>query len=176
MISLARIQLRELRQEDWKSVHSYASIEEVCQYQPWGPNTEGESQAYVHAIIEDASLNPRKRFAYVILEGESVIGVCELNVRDAANLYGEISYILHPDWWGQGFATEAATMLLSYAFDDLKLHKVSATCNPENIGSKRVLEKIGMVKEGLLREHLKMLNGWRNSLLFSMLDREWKSI
>ncbi len=168
-----RIQLRELRQDDWKSIHSYASIEEVCQYQPWGPNTEVESRAFVRDIIVDASMNPRTRFAYAILEGETFIGVCELNVRDRANEYGEISYILHPNRWGRGLATEAATMLLSYAFDELKLHKVSATCNPENRGSARVLEKIGMVKEGLLRDNLKMVNGWRNSLLFSMLDREW---
>ncbi|MDP4549292.1 GNAT family N-acetyltransferase [Alkalihalobacillus macyae] len=169
-----KIQLREVKEEDWKAIHSYASIEDVCKYQPWGPNTEEESKAYVRDIIEDALVEPRIRYAYSIVENETVIGVCELSIRDRTNERGEIAYILHPDRWGLGFATEAARALLKFSFQELGLHKVSATCNPENSGSKKVLNKLGMKQEGVLRDDLKMRDGWRDSLLFSILEREWK--
>lgn len=170
---MEKIQLREVKEEDWQSIHSYASIEEVCKYQPWGPNTEEESKAYVNDIIEDALVKPRTRYAYAIVEEGSVIGVCELNIRDRTNERGEIAYILHPDRWGYGFASEAARTLLNFSFEELGLHKVSATCNPENNASKRVLAKLGMKKEGVLRDDLKMRDGWRDSLLFSILETEW---
>ncbi|TKD72547.1 GNAT family N-acetyltransferase [Pseudalkalibacillus hwajinpoensis] len=172
---MEKIQLREVKEEDWKSIHSYASIEEVCKYQPWGPNTEDESKAYVNNIIEDALVKPRTRYAYAIVEDDSVIGVCEVNIRDRVNEQGELAYILHPERWGLGYASEAARTLLTFSFVELGLHKVSATCNPDNIGSKRVLERIGMKQEGVLRDDLKMRDGWRDSLLFSILETEWNN-
>ncbi|WP_347551960.1 GNAT family N-acetyltransferase [Pseudalkalibacillus hwajinpoensis] len=171
---MKQIQLREFKKEDWRAVHAYASLERVCKYQPWGPNTVEDSKAYVNGIIKDANMIPRSRFAYAILKDDAVIGACEVNIRDQFNQNGEIAYILHPDWWGLGIASETARMLLSFSFGELHLHRVSGTCDIGNIPSRRVMEKAGMNGEGLLRENLKMPDGWRDSLLFSILDRDWQ--
>lgn len=171
-----RIGLRELVESDWSAIHDYASNPIVTKYQPWGPNTKEDTKAYVQEVLKDAAHDPRTRFVFAIiqLEEERLIGAVEINIRDHFNLEGEIGYIIHPEYWGQGYATEAASLILDFGFANLKLHRVFATCDPNNIASSKVLEKIGMYKEGILREHMRLRNGgWRDSSLYSILEREW---
>jgi [ribosomal protein S5]-alanine N-acetyltransferase len=75
--------------------------------------------------------------------------------------------VVRPDHWGQGYASEAAAAILHFAFASLGLHRVQATCRPENVASARVLEKIGMVEEGLLRDHIRIRGRWHDSLLYA---------
>ncbi|MCK6256481.1 GNAT family N-acetyltransferase [Fictibacillus sp. KIGAM418] len=170
-----RIRLRELRITDWKDVHAYASQEITCRFQPWGPNAEEDTLEFMGQVIKDTKHNPRSRYAFAIIEekDEKLIGVAELNIRDFTNKIGEIGYVIHPDYWGRGYATEAGGLLLHLGYTVLRLHRIYATCHPDNEGSARVLEKLGMIKEGVLREDLKIGSGWRNSLLFSILEHEW---
>jgi [ribosomal protein S5]-alanine N-acetyltransferase len=77
MLITSRILFREMVTEDWKAIHQYASQEIVSQYQPWGPNYEEDSIAYVNEVINDANRNPRERYAFAIVEKQSnlLIGV-----------------------------------------------------------------------------------------------------
>lgn len=174
-LSNDRLILREMIESDWVDVHKYASREIVCQYQPWGPNTEEESQNFVKQVIEDSKQEPRKRYVFSIIYEEKMIGAGEINIRDFTNRAGEIAYIVNPDYWGKGIATEVASLLVEFGFETLKLHRIYATCDPRNTGSSKVLEKVGMTKEGTLREDLLIKNGWRDSLLYSVLEHEWES-
>lgn len=179
MSSLERhnISLREFKYDDWKDIHEYASQESVCRYQPWGPNSESESKEFVNKIIEDSHKKPRTRyvFAVIIQEDNKVIGAGELNVRNLKNLNGEIAYIINPQYWGNGYATEVAKYLLDFGFGKLNLHRIFATCDPRNTASSRVMEKVGMKYEGRMREALLIRDGWRDSLLHSILDNEWRA-
>ncbi|MCG7342564.1 GNAT family N-acetyltransferase [Sporosarcina sp. ACRSL] len=170
-----RITLREMEEKDWIDVHKYASQEKVCQYQPWGPNTEQQSKDFVKQVLIDAKKEPRSRFVFAIIVRESgdMIGAGEITIRDYSNKVGEIAYIVNPQYWGKGFATEVAKLLIAYGFNDLRLHRIFATCDPRNIGSSKVLEKVGMSKEGRIRENLLLKDGWRDSLLYSILEHEW---
>lgn len=102
-----------------------------------------------------------------------MIGMIELNIRSHTDRSGEIGYIVHPDVWGQGVATAAARRMLKVGFEELQLHRIYATCDPRNSGSSKVLTKIGMTYEGRLRDALLIKDGWRDSLMFSMLEHEW---
>ncbi|CRK83394.1 GNAT family N-acetyltransferase [Neobacillus massiliamazoniensis] len=169
-----RIYLREFQLSDWQEVHKYASQERVCRYQPWGPNSLKESQSFVKQVLVDSAKEPRTRYALAINNKEDrLIGAGELNIRDAHNKKGEIGYIINPEYWGKGIATDAATLIIGFGFHQLKLHRIYATCDPRNIGSIRVLEKAGMTKEGRIRGDLLMKDEWRDSLLFSVLENEW---
>lgn len=169
-----RIILKEMIEEDWRGVHNYASQSIVCQYQPWGPNTEDESKCFVKQIIEDAKIVPRSRFVFAVFDKESneMIGAGEFNLRDQHNKVGEIGYIIHPDYWGKGIATEVAKLLIEFGFTAFHLHRIYATCDPRNSGSIKVLEKSGMTKEGRMREVLLVKDGWRDSFLYSILEQE----
>ncbi|MEK5070195.1 GNAT family N-acetyltransferase [Sporosarcina sp. FSL K6-1508] len=168
-----RILLREMEEKDWIDVHTYASQPTVCQYQPWGPNTDKESQDFVKQVILDARQNPRSRFVFSIIQQERLIGAGEISIRDFTHREGEIGYIINPAYWGMGYATEASKLLIEFGFEVLHLHRIFATCDPRNVASSNVLEKNGMTKEGRIREDLLLKDGWRDSFLYSILEHEW---
>lgn len=169
----SKVILKEMNEKDWRDVHKYASLPIVCQYQPWGPNTEEETQDFVKQVLLDATEEERSRYVFSVIEQENgkMIGAGEMNIRDFR--VGEIAYIIHPDYWGKGIATEVAKLLLQFGFETLNLHRIYATCDPRNIGSSKVLQKIGLIQEGRIREDLLLKTGWRDSLLYSILEHEW---
>ncbi|UOQ43559.1 GNAT family N-acetyltransferase [Halobacillus salinarum] len=140
-----------------------------------GPNTEDDSHFFVTQAIRDRKKRYRRRFVFVIFEKrvKKVIGNIEMNIHDWDGV-GEIGFIIHPRYWGSGYATEAALLMLKYSFETCELHRVYATCDPANEASARVLDKIGMVKEGVLRKDLLIKGKWRDSAIYSMLICEWE--
>lgn len=126
-------------------------------------------------VLDDSQKMPRTRFTFAIVhkEDEVMIGSGEINIRSFNNKTGEISYILNPDYWGMGIATEVAKVVIGFGFSELNLHRIYATCAPKNIGSQKVLDKSGMSFEGRMRETLLLKEGWRDSLLYSVLAHEW---
>ena len=165
------IDIRPVMTTDWQAIHSWASLEQVCRYQPWGPNDEGQTQAFVADAVAAWSEQPQKRFAYAITVDGAVVGNCELKLR--GNAQAEISYALHPDHWGHGHATLAARKLLDTGFVSHGAHRIFATCDPRNTGSANVLRRLGMTHEGRLRECVLIRDGYRDSDVYSLLDHEW---
>lgn len=121
LLKSERIFLREFIESDWKNVHKYASQEKVCKYQAWGPNSVEETKAFVKKVLDDATQIPRTRFVFAIIKKEDneMIGAGEFNIRDFNNKAGEIAYIINPTYWGKGFATEAAKMLVEFGFSEI---------------------------------------------------------
>ena len=68
-----------------------------------------------------------------------------------------------------------ASLLIDFGFSELNMHRVFATCDPRNIGSAKVLGKVGMIREGRIRDDLLLKDGWYDSLLYSILENEWKN-
>ncbi|MEV6581248.1 GNAT family protein [Streptomyces sp. NPDC051582] len=169
------VTLNKIVLEDWSAVHSWARLPEVCRYQSWGPNTELQTQEFVGSAAKAWSDTPQRRFPYVARIGRDVVGMGELHVRSSKQRQGEISYSVHPRVWGQGIGTEIGRQLLAHGFDGLGLHRIHATCDPRNLGSSRVLSRIGMEYEGRLRHTALIRDGWRDSMIFSILEGEWRS-
>ena len=164
-----RLILREFQVDDVDSVHKYASDPEVCKYADWGPNTREDTRKFMKDVLIEQSRNPRNQFtlAIILKDSSEVIGACSLTRTEP--FQGEIGYSLNHEYWGCGFATEAAPEMLIFAFKELNLHCVYATCRPTNIGSSRVLKKIGMKQESHLREHRFFKGQWQDSLLYAIL-------
>ncbi|MGW2519952.1 GNAT family N-acetyltransferase [Streptomyces sp. NPDC001617] len=175
-MSRRAVTLDEIVAEDWPAVHSWACLAEVCRYQGWGPNTEEQTREFVREAAEAWSCRPRHRLPYVARIGAEVVGMGELHIHSRDQRQGEIRYVVHPRLWGQGIGTEIGRQLLSHGFDDLGLHRIHATCDPRNTGSSRVLTKLGMTYEGRLRHTALIRDGWRDSLMFSLLEDEWGTV
>jgi [ribosomal protein S5]-alanine N-acetyltransferase len=169
------VRLRPVRLDDWPAVHSWAQLEQACRFQAWGPNTPSQTEAFVAEAVRAWSSSPQHRFAYAALVDGAVLGLGELNVRNAAHRQGEIAYAVHPDRWGEGIATRVARELIELGFERLGLHRIFATCDPRNLASARVLERVGLSYEGRLREVMLIRDGWRDSCVFSILRREWSA-
>ena len=166
-----RLLLRGFRAADWIDVHAYATDPEVVRFMNWGPNTIEETRYHVNRSVAMAEVSPRLTFPYAVerLADRRVIGATELSMTSLDHRRAEMGYVLAREAWGQGYATEAAGALLDYAFDKLGLHRVAATCDPDNTGSARVLEKIGMTPEGRMRAYFLIRGEWRDRLMYAAL-------
>jgi len=89
----------------------------------------------------------------------------------------EIGYELAPEWWGQGVMTEAVGAMLEFGFSRMGLHSVEAQIHPANSGSRRVLEKLGFVQEGYMRENFydPVEAQFTDTAVFSLLKASWMS-
>jgi RimJ/RimL family protein N-acetyltransferase len=175
MSESTKLRLRPVQAADWQAVHSWGSLPEFCRYQPWGPNTPEESRAFVDTAAAAWSQNPQTRYAYLACLGEDVVGMGELHVRGSEHRQGEVAYGLHPQWWGRGLGTMLGRGLLRIGFEDLRLHRICATCDPRNLGSAGVIRRLGMAYEGRLRHTLLIRDGWRDSDVYSILEDEWRA-
>lgn len=172
-IETSRLCIREFREEDLDAVHQYASSAEVAKYMIWGPNTLEETQAFIRRVIEMQEQQPRLdyEFAVVLKDSSELIGGCGLHISDP--LQGEIGYCFNPKFWRQGYASEAAAAMVKHGFEELGLHRIYATCRPDNKGSAKVMEHVGMKYEGHLREHMRHKGSWHDSYQYSILEHEY---
>ena len=173
-IHTERLIIREFTPKDLEAVHEYASDPEVVRYMPFGPNTVEDSQNFLDRAIGRQKEEGRNDFemAVELREGGRLIGGCRLN--KTSTIAAHIGYIFNKEYWGRGYATEVAKALVRHGFTKLGVHRIYATCEPDNIASKRVLEKAGMVLEGRLREDMICHGEYRDSLILGILEQEWK--
>ncbi len=170
---LPNVALRPITAEDWAPIHLWASTEEACRYQPWGPNTPVQTQAFASDAVAAWHQDPQDRYVWVAEESGVVVGLGELKIRSRRRQQGEIAYAVHVDHWRRGIGTAIAIALLTRAFGSFELHRVTATCDPRNKASARVLQRVGMVHEGRLRHVARIRDGWRDSDVYSLLSDEW---
>jgi RimJ/RimL family protein N-acetyltransferase len=169
-----RLILREFTEGDVPDVHAYASRMETVRYTDWGPNTEEQTREFMARKILRQREEPRWTWdlAAQCRANGRVIGTVGVTITRQSHREGELGYVFSPDYWGQGYATEATVALLRFGFGELKLHRIFATCDPRNRASSRVLEKAGMRYEGHLRDHLIQRGAWRDSLLYAILETD----
>jgi ribosomal-protein-alanine N-acetyltransferase len=176
LLTSDRLILRDFKMSDLSGVHRYASDPEVTRFMEWGPNTIDESRDFIRMAISFQKDKPRRHFdlAIVTKPDNCLIGGCGLYITSPHSREAFIGYCLRKDSWGKGYATEVAKRLLAFGFKELALHRIFATCDTDNVASARVLEKVGMQLEGRHRENKRISNKWRDSLLYAILEHEWK--
>lgn len=165
-----RLILRQFTSDDWADVYAYTSNSDVMTYIPEGCFT----QAQAHAFVEYHSGEEARALALVLRAEQKLIGHISFHPWFAHETY-EIGWVLHPDYQGQGYATEAAQALLEYGFKTLHLHRIIATCQPENPASYRIMEKLGMRCEAHFRQCIYRGDGlWWDEFFYAILHDEYK--
>jgi [ribosomal protein S5]-alanine N-acetyltransferase len=167
----SRLLLRELSESDLGAVHGYAGDPAVTRFMDWGPNSPADTAAFLASVLRAATTAPRPAYtlAVVVRATGDLAGAVNLEVTSAEHRRGAMGYVLARSHWGNGYATEAAAAILRFGLGEAGLHKIVATCDPENEASAHVLTKIGMQREGYLREHLLIRGQWRDRLTFAAL-------
>ncbi len=175
MIETHRLCIRSFRQDDWQAVHAYSTDPKVLQYIPGEFPSEAQTRAVIRSwMYGQTDTPPHYDFAVTVRPDDFVIGWCCLQVSSGDPRISELMYVLNRNFWKHGYATEAAHAVVDYGFSKLQLHRIYATCRPENVGSWHVLEKLGMQREGLLHENVWIRGSWCNSYLYAIVDYEWK--
>ncbi len=99
-------------------------------------------------------------------------GITLGNIRRGVGQSGMIGYWSGAPFAGKGYMTEALSLVIPFAFDQLRLHRLEAACIPHNVRSIRLLEKAGFQREGLLRSYLKINGFWQDHLLFALIESD----
>jgi [ribosomal protein S5]-alanine N-acetyltransferase len=170
-----RLQLRPIVQTDWEAVHSLNSMPEINRYNPSGiPENTAQSQFAVAGWVteNEKTVTERYTFALELRDGLRWIGLIAINLGKGKYLNAEVWYKLDSNDWGQGYATEALQRILDFGFGDLGLHRIEAGCAVDNVGSLRVLEKVGMQREARRRALLPLQGGWSDNFEYAILDTD----
>jgi [ribosomal protein S5]-alanine N-acetyltransferase len=136
-----------------------------------------ESEKFLRDSLLESPSDPWRSIMRAISTGDGppgdLVGLCGVAILRGAE-EGEIWYLVAPESWGQGIATAAAKHLLDLGFGELGLHRIWATCLPENPASAGGLEKVGMRMEGFLIKNLTIHGEWKSSFLYATLAEEWR--
>ena len=173
-LTSARLGLRPFRDADADALFALHSNGAVMRYWDGPPWRETQRAtrflATCRRIAEDGT---GARVAVVRLTDGSFVGWCGVTRWNADYRSASLGYCFDDAVWGQGYATESARALLDWAFDTLPMNRVQAEVDTRNAASARVLEKLGFVREGTLREDCIVNDEVSDSWVYGLLRREW---
>jgi RimJ/RimL family protein N-acetyltransferase len=174
-----RLNFRQVSKEDISDIHALHSLPETDRF-----NTLGipETIKITEKIIDDWCIKQNNMppssyvFCLDLLDTKQFIGLIALKIGKLNYQTAEVWYKIHPNYWRKGYATEAFSGLLHFAFKDLKLHRIEAGCAVENFASIKVLEKVGMIREGMKRKILPIRGKWKDNYFYAILEEDFSSI
>jgi RimJ/RimL family protein N-acetyltransferase len=167
--------IRDAGVDDFQGFFDYMRREDYWRHVPVEPVTVDSVNAVVQRAVLDQSQAPRMGYFLAVIEKQSntLIGEAILHVRSARWRQGEIGWGVGQDHVGKGLATEIGFAMMRLAFDQLRLHRVYTQCRVENAASRRIMAKLGMQQEGVLRENVLARGEWWSSVQYAILSSEW---
>lgn len=175
-IETARLRLRPLLEADIPAHYAVFSDPDVARYwsrEPWTDLAQAEES--MKSILAAQADGSEARFGIELLSTGELIGNVGLHHFFGSNRRCEIGYALGSGHWGQGYATEALRVAIRHGFDALDLNRIEADIDPRNIGSARVLEKLGFRKEGFMPERWFVFGEFADTVNYGLLKRYWEA-
>ena len=169
-----RLILRRFADSDLGPFLAYRNDPEVARYQSWDSCTEREATAMIEGLKSEQPGTPGEWFQFAIESKETgaLLGDCALRVEEDGR-QAEVGFTLAREHQGRGYASEAVSRLLDYAFGDLGLHRVFAVTDQENEPSFSLLERLGLRREGQFAENAWFKGRWSSEYLYAVLRDEW---
>ena len=167
-----RLYIRRFEPDDWQDLHEYLSQEDVVKFEPYDVFTADACKQEAARRAADDSF-----WAVCLKNGGKLIG----NIYLSEQAFGtwELGYVFNADYQRSGYATEAARAMIENAFKSGKARRVVAMCNPLNEPSWRLLDRLGLRREGHLMKNIYFKtdrNGrpiWQDTYEYAILDTEW---
>ena len=171
------LRLRHFVDSDLLAFMDYRNDPEVARYQSWKSMNELEARAFIQEQKEIQPGIPGQGFqiAIELKETNVLIGDCYFIMNELDNRQAEIGFSLSRAFQRQGFATEAVSCFINYAFLTFNLHRIIAITDCENTASVALLERLGMRREGHFLKNIWFKGKWGDEYLYAMLEEEWQS-
>ncbi|MCA1038513.1 GNAT family N-acetyltransferase [Bacillus infantis] len=166
-IETERLIIRDFHEEDWRELYTYTSDAKVMEYIPEGVFDEEAAMKFVKENITEA-----RNYPVIMKENSQLAGHIVFHPYFGTHTY-EIGWVMNPHFHNRGIASEAAYAVLKHGFEQMNLHRIIATCQPENIASFKVMEKIGMRREGFFKKCIPHGDGWWDEFYYAILGEEW---
>lgn len=169
-----RLILRLLAAQDAEALERLAGDKEVADTTLGIPHPypAGSAHDFIQRRSEAAARGEGYSFALTRTEDGSLIGIVGIHLLERHNM-AEMSYMIGRSYWGSGYCTEAVARVLQYAFEELSLNRVYAAAMTRNPGSYKVMEKLGMKHEGVLRSHIRKGDAYEDLVYYGMLRSEY---
>ena len=174
------LELRPLDRRDAAGLAEAGRDPEVWRFLRIGPGhppTVAESAAFIDLLLGLQEKGELLAFTIVLRSNGSLLGVIRFLDIDRPNRAVELGTWLDSRYWGTPVNAEAKLLMLGYAFEEEKVHRVQLKTDQRNQRSQRAIERLGAVPEGALREaHLVRGDFFRTSLYYSILAAEWPAV
>ncbi|HEV7195307.1 MAG TPA: GNAT family protein [Pedococcus sp.] len=177
-IETERLVLRSFRPGDEDDVLAYRSVSEVVRYIPGEPKTRDQVADLVAERATAGRVDEKSPILTLAVElagrviGDVLLHLDGLDGHDGKQ--AEVGWVFAPDVAGHGYATEAARAITQAAFEEIGVHRVWAQLEPENTGSSRICERLGMRREALFRQGSWFKERWTDLAVYAILADEWR--
>ncbi|GAB3926279.1 GNAT family N-acetyltransferase [Larkinella terrae] len=174
-LSTERLSIVELSFHDLSDIHQLHSLKETDEFNTLGiPDSIQVTESLLNEWINQQKANPRVAYLFRVQlkKTNQFVGLIALTLGKLNFRIAEVWYKTLPDYWCQGYTTEALKELIRYGFSSLELHRIEAGCAVGNKASMKVLEKVGMVREGCKRKILPIRGEWVDAYFYSILETD----
>ncbi len=171
-----RLILRKMTPSDAEAVFAYASDPEVTRYVVWDTHRSiQDSRAFLELAVQKYKSGGEPDWGIVYKGDHRFVGTCGFVGWDGDHARAEIGYVLSREYWGRGLMPEAVRAMIAFGFERMGLNRIEARCIAENTASARVMEKVGMIYEGTLRQREFIKGAYRDMKLYAILKSEYRS-
>jgi [ribosomal protein S5]-alanine N-acetyltransferase len=154
VLETERLILRPITVADADEVFEYGSDPEVTKYMIFPTHTTlADSIMWLETVPDSFAKRERMTFAITLKADGKFIGSSGFHDISPKHHRLMMGYVLSRNYWGNGYMTEAVREMILFAFEDMGMHRVAATCDYDNIRSARVMDRCGMTLEGVLRDY-----------------------
>lgn len=169
-----RLKFRAIKRSDIDDIYEYSKNPNTSKFLLWSPHmSKYTTQEFVDIILSKYKSGEYNDWAIVLKKTNKMIGTCGFTRIDDENKTVEIGYVLNPEFWGNGYATEAVKKILEFAFDELDANRVEARFMLGNDASLAVMKKVGMTFEGYYRDAIIAKGKFKTIGVSSILKKEY---
>ncbi len=171
-----RLTLRKMMVADTADMYEYASRSDVTRYLTWQPHPDRDyTREYLEYLGNRYAAGMFYDWAVIYEPDCKMVGTCGFTAFHCSSDCAEVGYVLNPAYWGKGIAPEALRTVLAFGFETLGLNRIEAKFMEGNDRSRRVMEKVGMTFEGIMRESMLVKGNYVNVGVCAILASEWRA-
>jgi len=175
-IETPRLTIRLVEEEDLPSLLVMNADDAVTRYLPYESwKSAADGKAWFSRASARFAAGKAGQFVVVHRASRRVIGTCLLFRFEESSARAELGYVLTREYWGAGYMIEAMKAFLAFAFEQVGMRRLEAEIDPRNVSSVKLLDRLGFVREGLLRQRWAMKGEVRDSGLYGLLREEWRA-
>lgn len=162
--------LRKINKQDIEDIFYYGSNPKVSQRVSWVTHkSKADTEQFIDFVLDGYSQHNKALWGMELKSNRKIVGTIDFVTLNSKHKNAEVGYVLSEDFWGNGLTTEATKKIIEFGFTELGLVRIQARCFVENIGSQRVMEKVGMSFEGIIRKGMFAKGEYQDLMLYSVL-------
>jgi [ribosomal protein S5]-alanine N-acetyltransferase len=173
-IETERLLLRKITLSDASDMFEYGCDPAVSKYTTWSTHTSIEDTKYfIKTLLKMYKKRELVDWGIVHKAENKFIGTCGYVAWSMTNSRAEMGYALGSKYWNQGYMSEAVNAMMEFGFREMQLNRIEGKCKADNIASARVMEKVGMKLEGILRQQIFVKGEYWDLKMYSILREDF---